>query len=267
MKDSFSYIFKTKFGILFTAAVAAVVMVLVSVVFSFGLTRQYKYITSDPSFTEEYPDQAQQEQFIEDVLGENFRRSSVGNAEVVSLIAVVICFALMLENAFGTLTQNGMSRKTSAKAMLAAVPVTALLLTLEDMILRCVARSTIFINSRSLYHIAFRQSKQWSGSYSIMADKPAFSAEAEYIIFYFAAALMLLSAVVCIYGLFRRHGVTGAVCTLVGSIAVYFALTLQPIPMLFIAAAPIFCAAAFALSYKSLTQTSAAATIQGTEKA
>lgn len=183
MKKSFGHVLKARYGILFTAAVGAVSMLVTAGLFALPLMRMYSYAMGDPEMTEA---QAM------DILRQSFERSSTANFEIVSLITAAICAALLARNALGFFKANGVSGRTASGALYSSVPVTALLLTSEDLLMRlCLVRNTIFINSRDLLRAVMGQ----SAACDSFADSPALTAELAGTGAYFLAALFLMYAV------------------------------------------------------------------------
>lgn len=179
MKESLTYICKARFGIIFTAVTGAVTMLLTAAVFALPLMNMYRYATGDPTTTQS--DAAE-------ILRVNFERSSMAKIEIVSLVAAAICAALLAKTASGFFKANAVSHRTSSKALYTYVPITALILTIEDLLIRmCLVRNTIFINSRSLKTMIFGN---WI--YDVFADRPSVISEFAGAAVYFAAALLLM---------------------------------------------------------------------------
>ena len=185
MKESLRYIIKARFGILFTAVTGAVTMLLTAGIFALPLMNMYRYAAGEPETTKFE---------AADILRLNFERSSTEKFEIVSVIAAAICAALLAKTASGFFSANGVSRRTSTKALYTYVPITALILTAEDLLMRlCLVRNTIFINSRSLKSMIFG-----GGAYDIFADRPSFISELAGASVYFAAAILLMYAAIII---------------------------------------------------------------------
>jgi hypothetical protein len=179
MKESLTYIFKARFGIIFTSVIGAVTMLLTACIFALPLMNMYRYAMGDSGRTKS--DAAE-------ILSVNFERSSTAKFEIVSLIAAAICAALLAKTAYGFFKANGVSRSTSSKALYTCVPLTSLILTIENLLIRlCLVRNTIFINSRSLKSIIFG-----SGTYDVFADRPSVISELGGAAVYFAAAILLM---------------------------------------------------------------------------
>lgn len=179
MKESFTYILKARFGIIFTAVIGAVTMLLTVGIFAIPLMNMFRYVLGDPGRTKSE---------AAEILSVNFERSSTGKFEIVSLIAAAICAALLAKTTVGFFKANGVSRKTSSKALYTYVPITALILTAENLLMRlCVVRNTIYINSRSLKTMIFG-----SGTYDVFADRPSVISEFAGAAVYFTAALLLM---------------------------------------------------------------------------
>ena len=195
MKESFGFVLKARFGILFTAAVGAVSMLATAGIFALPLMRMYSYAAGDPNLTRAE---------AADILRQNFERSSTAKFEIVSLIAAAVCAALLVKSATGFYKANGVSGRTASKALYLAVPVTALLLTGEDILMRlCLVRNTIFINSRDLLQTILGH----KADYDVFADSPALTLELAGAGAYFLAALILMYAVMFVYRLVRGRGI------------------------------------------------------------
>ena len=190
MKESLTYILKARFGIIFTAVTGAVTMLLTAGIFAIPLMNMFRYAMGDPGRTKSE---------AAEILSVNFERSSTGKFEIVSLIAAAICAALLAKTTVGFFKANGVSRKTSSKALYTYVPITALILTAENLLMRlCVVRNTIYINSLSLKTMIFG-----SGTYDVFADRPSVISEFAGAAVYFAAALLLMYGAIIF--VFRSH--------------------------------------------------------------
>jgi hypothetical protein len=179
MKESLTYILKARFGIIYTAVIGAVTMLLTVGIFAIPLMNMFRYVLGDPGRTKSE---------AAEILSVNFERSSTGKFEIVSLIAAAICAALLAKTASGFFKANGVSHKTSSRTLYTYVPITALILTAENLLMRlCLVRNTIYINSRSLKTMIFG-----SGTYDVFADRPSVISEFAGAAVYFAAALLLM---------------------------------------------------------------------------
>lgn len=183
MKESLAYILKARFGIIFTAVTGAVTMLLTAGIFALPLMNMYRQLIGDPGRTKSE---------AAEILSVNFERSSTAKFEIVSLIAAAICAALLAKTASGFFKANGVSRKTSSKALYTYVPITALILTAENLLMRLfLVRNTIFINSVSLKSMIFG-----SGTYDAFDDRPPIISEFAGTAVYCVTALLLMYAAV-----------------------------------------------------------------------
>ena len=135
--------------------------------------------------------------------------------ELWALAAAGLWYLFVCANIFRFGTANGASRKSVMTATIAGIPLTAGLVTAAVQLICAGLRATPFFYADSIYTGLF--SFNWDYTAIESGNVPTVatlfpSLEMRDSILYFLAAVTVLSAVCCLYGLFRKHGKLGAVC-------------------------------------------------------
>lgn len=210
MSGTFVYMLRSKKGILTTILFSAAVMAIAALVLSYPGIKYYIEMTTNP--TVEFLKLKEEDPW----LTENcFRYRDCVIPELWALAAAGLWYLFVCANIFRFGTANGASRKSVMTATIVGIPLTAGLVTAAVQLICAGLRATPFFYEDLIYTRLF--SLNWDYTAIERGNVPTVatlfpSLEMRDSILYFLAAVTVLSAVCCLYGLFRKHGKLGAVC-------------------------------------------------------
>ncbi len=204
-----AYIFRSKRGVAGTLITAAAAMLITAVVTVIPTVREYVQFIRRGGISEESLSRFNmtEDEFVQMM----FRDVPVSNIEVIALAAAGLWFLFLCAGALRFGTANGVSRRSVIGTTLISLPVTAALVTaLNYGICRLLISKTIFFSDITLYITFNRNEWEYPKNYDEIAETAVTTdfALREAVLF-FAAAVVLMSAVCCLYGLFRKHGTYG----------------------------------------------------------
>lgn len=197
MTDLLRYLLRSRRGVLGTVIASAVSML----AFGFGIL-----LINLPSFY--YAEQAVREYIGKEELAYMLRFVPGDAMEIASLLAAGIWFAMTCGNAFRFGTANGVSRCSVIKATLVSAAITAAAVTAVTQGIRLgLVYGTRWFRNDSFYTALFSTNY---GTQPVVTLSPSLNVRAA--LTYFLAACLLLTAVCCLYALYRRFAGVGLLC-------------------------------------------------------
>ena len=216
MKALFRYLLRGKRSILRTVLLSAAAMLLVGLAIFLYYFSSIMYVYHDLMGDLSPEDFAA---FIRFVPGDFM--------EFASLAVLTVSFTLLCGKAFRIGTANGVSRSVLIKTLLASALGISAAATVINQSIRLVLVSVFpYFSNASVFTSVFGTERyDWREDAELL---PFLNLRAA--LFYFGAACLLLTAVCCLYALYRRFGGTGVLCGSLVTVMVWviFAQILSP---------------------------------------